>query len=422
MTVETLYNKLGLSARMPCTDSRNVPEGSVFFALKGDAFDGNLFAQQALEQGAAFAVVDDASIAEDDRYVVVGDVLETFQELASYHRSRFSVPVIAIGGSNGKTTTKELVRTVLESKYKTVSTRGNLNNHVGVPITLFRLNGDTEIAVIEIGANHPHEHELLCRMVSPTHVLVTNNGKDHLEGFGSLEGVRRANAEIYDFARASGAHAFVIGTHEDLVRDSEDLSRTVYGVDAESGFFATVSFGGERIESQLVGAFNGENIAAALAIGTFFSVPLADMKQAIASYAPAMLRSQVVRSVGATWILDCYNANPSSMAAGLSSFAGSVPSPRSVILGDMFELGDHSAAEHAAMLEYALSLSFDRVIFVGRAFADAGRGRHGAVFFESSEGAKEYAAGQDWAGHSVFVKGSRGMKLETLLPFDISNP
>lgn len=421
MQIETLYKKLELDSRVPCTDSRNVPKGSVFFALKGESFDGNLFAQQSLDQGAAFAVVDDVSLSENDQCVVVSNVLETFQELAAYHRSRFTIPVLVVGGSNGKTTTKELIRVVLETTYRTLSTSGNLNNHIGVPATLFRITTETEIAVIEIGANHAREHELLCRLVAPTHVLVTNNGKDHLEGFGSLEGVRVANREIYDYIRELGGHAFVIDTHTDLVLDSEGISRTLYDVTIEPGFFATVSFHNEKIQSQLVGTFNGENIAGALTVGMFFDVPLLDMKAAIASYVPAMLRSQVIHHGDATWILDCYNANPSSMELGLQAFSESTRDKKVVILGDMFELGDHSLVEHQTMVDYVLSLGFEKVFFIGKAFSQVRKDVQNTCFFESSQEAKNFIASQNWSGYSVFVKGSRGMKLETLLPFEVAH-
>lgn len=421
MSIEALYKKLELDSRIPCTDSRTVSEGSVFFALKGDSFNGNLFATQALEQGAAFVVIDDASLSEDDRYIVVGDVLETFQELARYHRLQFSIPLLVIGGSNGKTTTKELIRVVLESKYKVLSTQGNLNNHIGVPITLFRITKETEIAVIEIGANHHHEHELLCRIAVPTHVLVTNNGKDHLEGFGSLEGVRLANREIYDYARIHNTHTFVSSTHTDLLEDSEGSQRTVYNLKKDPGFYAAVLCDGEKIQSQLVGAFNSENISAALTVGNFFQVPLLDMKRAIALYTPGMLRSQVVRNNTTTWILDCYNANPSSMKLGLSSFSESVFGRKAIILGDMFEMGEHSVAEHLDIITYAGSLGLDKLIFIGKAFFVVKQEIPNGYFFESSQEAKVFLASQDWSDYSVFVKGSRGMKLETLVPFDITH-
>jgi UDP-N-acetylmuramoyl-tripeptide--D-alanyl-D-alanine ligase len=384
------------------TDTRKEVAGTVYFALKGENFDGSIFIPMALEKGAV-AVVTENEKYKGDRVYVVTDVLKVLQESAHVYRETFSIPILAIGGSNGKTTTRELVREVLATKYRVHSSKENLNNHIGVPLSILAMGKETEIGVFEIGANHPGEHLILLDILEPTHVLVTNNGLDHLEGFGSPAGVRAANKEIYDWAGERGAHAFVSEYHADLLADSEALARTLYRV-------------GAPVETKLIGDYNLENIYAALAVAHYFEVPQADALKAVASYEATNNRSQRVEKDGNTFILDCYNANPSSMRLALESFAISARVPRGVILGDMLELGSYAEAEHRKIVGEVSQQAFEQIIFIGEHFKKA---LEWAPFphqwFPNSEAAGEWFAEQKFMGFTFLLKGSRGLKVEKVV-------
>jgi len=424
MRLEDIYT-IYLQHPVISTDSRNIPEGCIFFALKGEHFNGNTFAAEALKKGAVYAVTDE-DVSDDPRCIRVSNVLETLQELARHHRRQFTVPFIAICGSNGKTTTKELMQAVLSSHFKTIATKGNLNNHIGVPLTVLSIPHDIEMAVIEIGANHIGETAALCAVAEPGYGLVTNNGKDHLEGFGSIEGVRQANGELYEWLRSCEGTAFVNDRHSDLLEQSSGIqNRILYGTGNESDYkinpephamFATVrTYAPEMIiQSQLAGNFNWENMAAAIAIGKYFGVPDEKIKSALENYSPGLNRSQVIRKDNTVYIVDCYNANPSSMQLAIESFAAMPGEKKGVILGDMLELGSHSREEHRNIIDLVKTKTFGRVVLVGPEFGEW-KDLLPSVHFASSEQAREWFAQQDWDGWAVLLKGSRGYKLEKIL-------
>lgn len=402
------------------TDTRALAPGQIFIALRGENFDGNDMATTALLAGAAYAVIDKPSCKLNDAYILVHNTLETLQHVANIHRKQFSIPIIAIGGSNGKTTTKELVQAVLSKKYTTHATTGNLNNDIGVPLTLLTMPKDTEIAVIEIGANHPLEHTTLMDIISPTYVLITNNGADHLEGFGSLEGVRSANKEIYESARKQNGKVFVNRHIPDLCEDSEGLDRIMYPtkpVHGTSSLYAGVNYDGADITTSLFGSYNEPNILAAITVGEYFDVPLSDIKEAIQNYTPTLKRSQIINRPDYSVILDCYNANPSSMKLALEDFAkGSTGGKRFFIIGDMLEMGDEEARLHKEILDLVQTLTDpeDVVWCVGPRFGAYSK-EYPFTFFEHAVDAKGPFSDINLIGKTIFLKASRGIKLEDVI-------
>ena len=375
------------------TDTRKELSGSVYFALKGENFDGNQFTEEALNKGAVATVTEDAQ--------------ETLQKVAGIYRDKFNIPIIAIGGSNGKTTSKELVREVLKTKYKVHSTPENLNNHIGVPLSVLSMSLDTEIGIFEIGANHPGEHLELLDIIKPTIVAVTNNGLDHLEGFGSPLGVRNANKEIYDWLVSHSGLAFVNKNLEDLMDDSENLKRTLY---PES------KFDGQEYKTNLAGDYNLINIHLALSIGKHFNINIDQAKDAIAQYKPSSKRSEFVEKDGINFIVDCYNANPSSMTLSLESFLRSTKSPRGVVLGDMLELGTYTDEEHSKIIRYLENQKLDSVIFIGPSFKKALENTTLRYeWFPDSKEASTWFKEQDFKNFTFLLKGSRGIKVETIL-------
>lgn len=424
MTAEHIY-EVFKKHRKISTDTRQIEPNSIFFALKGDKFDANQFAKDALDKGAAFAVIDDVKYQADGRFILVDDVLATLQALAKIHRAQLDIPFVAICGSNGKTTTKELLHAVLSEKYRTFATKGNLNNHIGVPLTILSIPVHTQMVVIEIGANHIQETADLCEIAMPDYGLVTNNGKDHLEGFGSVEGVRKANGELYEWLFKADGTAFVNVNFPDLMEDSKNVYRKTYGALAKAdykilpfqqGVYAGAAMNGGKINmlSQLAGDFNFENIASAIAVGLFFDVPSAKIKHAIENYEPSLNRSQIVEKDGVTYWVDCYNANPSSMKLALESFAKLDSKPKAVVLADMLELGEFSDTEHEEMIHLLKKLTFDKVILVGSIFGKFAS-QIDCVYFEKTKDAAQWFQAQDWSSYSILLKGSRGYKLEQLL-------
>lgn len=406
------------------TDSRQLPDGCLFFALKGANFDGNQFAAQALEQGAAYAVVDDPSVIASDRFLLVENVLESLQSLARHHRRQLQIPFIAITGTNGKTTTKELVAAVLRRKYRTHATQGNLNNHIGVPLTLLQIRPETEMAVIEMGANHIGDIAELCSIAEPDFGLITNIGQAHLEGFGSFEGVIRAKSELFDYLAQGKGQAFVNVRNPLLAELGKKFPRPIYyglhNTLAYAELLETTPFirykdtEGHTHDTQLIGAYNFDNILTAIAVGTYFNVPAADIHQAIATYVPTNNRSQVRKTGSNTLIMDAYNANPSSMQAALDSFAQMPATNKVVILGDMFELGSYSAAKHREIAEKAMQGRFARVLLCGKAFYDIRQADDTALFFEHKAALAEWLQGNPIQNSYILLKGSRGMGLETI--------
>ncbi|MGN6164651.1 MAG: UDP-N-acetylmuramoyl-tripeptide--D-alanyl-D-alanine ligase, partial [Flavisolibacter sp.] len=360
MNIEALY-KIYLEHPSVQTDTRKLQKGDLFFALKGPSFNGNEFAAKALETGAAYAIIDDSKFAMGDKTILVDDALTTLQQLAKHHRQQFDIPFIAITGSNGKTTTKELVHAVLSTTYKTYTTEGNLNNHIGVPLTILKVRKDAEMAVIEMGANHQKEIASYCEYTLPTHGLITNVGKAHLEGFGGEEGVRKGKGELYDYLRSHNGTAFVMWDYEYLQQMSHSIS-TIYtygtkdaeiaGDVSQTDPFLEVRFekGYEGIiTTHLVGSYNLPNVLAAVAVGKFFKVADDKVKEAIENYVPSNSRSQLIQKGSAKIILDAYNANPSSMKAAIENFANIKGDRKILALGAMAELGENSVQEHAGI-------------------------------------------------------------------------
>ncbi len=420
MDSRELYELLAREYIAISTDTRTLRPGDVYLALKGEQFDGHAFVEDALTKGARMAIVNQDLSLHDERIICVTDTKKTLRELAMIHRQQFSIPIIAIGGSNGKTTTKELVTSVLSTTYKIHSTKGNFNNDIGVPLTILAMPYDTEIAVIEIGANHPGEHALLMDIVAPTHVLVTNNGADHLEGFGTLEGVRLANKEIYDWAKIHHVHAFVDNTIIDLVEDSADIERTLYPIDQYSGvkgLTASLNYDGALYESQLFGSFNEINIIAAITIGTFFRVSTESIREAVKNYIPTLKRSQIIKHSDYTIVLDCYNANPTSMELSLKDFLSiSSVGNRILVIGDMFELGASEQAAHHDMLDVIKNTTdaADTVLCVGPRFSEFKK-EYPFNFFPTTDEARLFFTTLPISGKYIFVKGSRGIHVEDVV-------
>lgn len=399
------------------TDSRAISEEALFVALRGASFDGNRFALDALAKGASVAVIDNAEVAQNapaelaERLFLVEDTLRALQDLAREHREALGIPILAVAGSNGKTTTKELVSRVLAEKYEVYATRGNLNNHIGVPLTLLAMDHTTEFGVVEMGASACGEIALLASIAQPNYGILTNIGRSHLEGFGGVEGIRRGKSELFDYLNATGGRAFV--PSEDEVLSAMAAERANLAVEHFS--FATSS----GVEHQLEGDYNLKNIAAAMSIGRYFDVDEERIRHAIATYTPTNNRSQRTVTERNTVIVDCYNANPSSMRASLESFlAERSDQPRVCLLGDMLELGEWSADEHRAIVELVVAADFDRIWLVGKHFAEAAASVDDPRVrcFASREEVAEQLSAEHIEGALVLVKGSHSIGLEKLIP------
>jgi len=418
MNIEKIYS-LFLKQQIVDTDTRKIRNGSLFFALKGDNFNGNKFAAEALNQGASYAIIDEVEYQTQTNTILVKDVLTTLQQLANHHRKKLNTTIIALTGSNGKTTTKELINCVLSSKYKTTATIGNLNNHIGVPLTLLSLTNETEIGIVEMGANHLKEIENLCKITEPNFGLITNFGKAHLEGFGSVEGIIKAKSELYDFLRKSDGTAFINTDDAKQVQQSEGMKTITFNNEniefVEAKPFVKVKFKDVDINSQLIGKYNYNNIAAAIAIGNYFNIAVNDIKIAIENYTPTNNRSQIIRKGTNKIILDAYNANPSSMQAALENFAQLEDLDKIIILGDMFELGESAVIEHQKIAELATSSGFKEVYLIGKAFSTTSA--KNAFIFESFENFKNTTNFIKFKNSSILIKGSRGMALERILDF-----
>jgi UDP-N-acetylmuramoyl-tripeptide--D-alanyl-D-alanine ligase len=426
MTEENIYDLFFQHPEISI-DSRQIKEGSLFFALKGEAFDGNEFANNALTNGASYAIIDDPRYKVGDRTILVENSLTLLQRLANFHRKHFDIPVLAITGTNGKTTTKELLFSVLSKNYKTLATQGNLNNHIGVPLTLLRLKPETEIAIIEMGANHPGEIDVLCRIAEPTHGIITNIGKAHLEGFGGFDGVIKAKTELYHFLRSHNGVAFVNSSNSLLEQFKEGMNVVSYNngestIDENNDFQKNpflklkVKLGEQEIKlsTNLFGSYNAENISAAASIGYFFKIEPLKIKEAIESYIPQNNRSQVLKTNNNLLILDMYNANPSSLALALQDFSDSAYDKKVVIIGDMLELGEESDKEHQAILELIEKLELNEVYLVGPVFTRINRKRDW-LCFQDSDLANIWIEHHRLTNKTILIKGSRGIKLEKLV-------
>jgi len=396
------------------TDTRKIREGSIFFALKGENFNGNKFAQQALDKGARYAVVDEAEYATDQRMIVVEDVLKTLQHLATYHRNSLQAPIISMTGSNGKTTTKELIHAVLKTQYKAQATSGNLNNHIGVPLTLLSFTEATEIGIVEMGANHQKEIEFLSNIAEPDYGYITNFGKAHLEGFGGVEGVIKGKSELYTFLRQNNRTVFVSPKDEKQLELTEGMQRILFGDDVSvisTHPFVQLQYKDATIQTQLVGEYNVSNMLAAITIGEHFKIATENIKKALEAYTPDNNRSQLVTTKQNKILLDAYNANPSSVSLALDNFSKSDHSQKIAILGDMFELGEVALEEHQAMVDLTNSLAIDRAIFVGSHYFKT----NASEKYETFEALQAQIEVHPIKDSFVFIKGSRGMSLERLL-------
>jgi UDP-N-acetylmuramoyl-tripeptide--D-alanyl-D-alanine ligase len=426
--------QLYLQHPVVCTDTRNIIPGSLYFALKGPNFNANSFANEALQKGAVYAIIDDEKEYAEG-CILVKDVLKTLQELAVMHRDSFNIPVIAITGTNGKTTTKELISTVLAVKYKVLSTKGNLNNHIGVPLTLLSLKKESapagsdghEIAVIEMGANHVGEIAMLCNVAKPIFGIITNIGKAHLEGFGSYEGVIKAKSELYDYIRNNKGKVFVNGDDALLMKHSEGIDRVTYstskgamlvGTPDTSSFLARgeidTGFESLMIESRLAGSYNFTNIMAASLIGFCFGIKLNAIKIAIEGYAPSNNRSQIIKKGSNTIWLDAYNANPDSMKAAIEHFINDNGNAKTLILGDMFELGEASGKEHQAIADLIAGYAgWNAVYLIGKEFSKVNSSN--VIKFINLDELLEQLKLKPIENNIILVKGSRGMAMEKVL-------
>ena len=412
------------------TDSRSIAKDSIFISLKGPSFNGNLFANAALEKGAAYAVVDEIPEKPDHRLLLVEDGLTALQNLAVHHRDQLKIPFLAITGSNGKTTTKELVRNVLSRKFRTLATRGNLNNHIGVPLTILSITDDIEFAVIEMGANHLGEIESYCKIAKPDYGLITNIGKAHLEGFGGVEGVKKGKGELFDWLARHGKMIFMNGDNqvlESIAAEKKLKNISRYGTNASCYLRGELIRDqpalvvhwncGERsgkINSQLIGAYNFENILSAVCIGNYFDVNPNAIDEAIESYQPDNSRSQVMQRGNNKIILDAYNANPSSMEAALKNFDSLESQNKIAILGEMAELGNESEPEHRRIIERLQRSHYQRIILVGKMFADIASQIDG-IHFSDSEKAANWIQEHPFSNASILIKGSRSTRMERIL-------
>jgi len=427
--MQQLYS-LFLQHPVVCTDTRNIIPNSIFFALKGANFNANEFAEQALNAGCSAVVIDEEKYKKDDRYFLVDDVLKTLQELANYHRKQFNIPVIAITGTNGKTTSKELVNAVLSQQFKVLATKGNLNNHIGVPLTLLGITKEHEMAIIEMGANHQGEIAELCSIAEPDYGMITNIGKAHLEGFGGYEGVIKTKNELYQYIKKTEGKLFVNTDNPLLDQLSSGIERIAFGTSegadfigklVESDPFVKLQYKTKTdrlsidkkpiVQTHLVGNYNFENILAAACIGNYFKLTEDKIKAGIESYVPSNNRSQVIRTKHNVLLLDAYNANPSSMNAAIENFAQMKQADKMVILGDMLELGVDSKKEHDAIVALLKQKGLSNAILIGPFFKEAGK-LINALTFNNSDECIDYLNQKNIQNSTILIKGSRGIKLE----------
>ncbi len=414
------------------TDSRNCPVDSIFFALKGDTYNANAFAAEALQKGCSYAVVDEAEYALDERYILVDDVLQALQALANTHRKQMGVKIIGITGSNGKTTTKELITAVLKEKYKVHATLGNLNNHIGVPLTLLQLTHQHQLAVVEMGANHPGEIKRLCEIAQPDFGIITNVGKAHLEGFGSFEGVMQAKAELYAHIASNGMGVFINNDHDYLqqmaiqaglptekeivysMHNHPDISMITGKIKASDPYLTMQCQTGVTFEinTRLVGSYNAENVLAAVTIGHFFGLKNTQIKQGIELFVPQNNRSQLIETNKNRLIIDAYNANPTSMEAAVLNIQQLENDNKLLILGDMLELGEHAVAEHQKLVDLIKEKGFQSVYLVGNTFKKT---KHAYLTFEDVDELYAFLSAEKPENQTILIKGSRGIQLEKII-------
>jgi UDP-N-acetylmuramoyl-tripeptide--D-alanyl-D-alanine ligase len=423
MTIPQLYD-IYLQYPSVQTDTRNIKNGDIFFALKGPNFNGNSFAAKALELGAQFAIIDDPAFQINEHTILVDDVLSTLQQLARHHRQQFNIPFIGITGSNGKTTSKELVTAVLKQKFVTYATEGNLNNHIGVPLTLLKIKSDAQMAVIEMGANHQREIAFYCEIALPNYAIINNCGKAHIEGFGGIEGVKKGKGELYDFIRESNGSIFINADLPYLAEMSMGIDKQIsYGTQnaqylgriKEQSLMLHLLVEGDQesveIQTNLVGEYNVPNVLLAVAVGSFFGINIQDIKTAIEAYQPDNSRSQFVSKGTNQIILDAYNANPTSMRAAINNFS-KIEGPKILFLGAMKEMGAEEFAEHHELVTFIQQWNWQLVLLVGKEFK-AVKQEH--LWFEDADLAAEYIVNNKPQDALILIKGSRGSKMEKLL-------
>ena len=420
MLSSELYNYFKESSSVS-TDTRLINKGSIFFALKGENFDGNKFAEEAIKSGASYAVIDDQSL-NNPKFIKVKNVLKSLQDLSKFHRSKLlKTKIIALTGSNGKTTTKELISEVLKKKYKIISTIGNLNNHIGVPLTLLRIKQNTEIAIVEMGANHLNEIKLLTDLINPDFGLITNFGKAHLEGFGSIEGVIKGKSELYDFLIKNDKKAFI--NNDDYIQNQfignkisfskEDKSNYIFK-EVKDTNYAGLNYNDFIVDSKLTGNYNYHNIAFATSVGLYFNISIEKIKEAISNYIPLNNRSQIIEKNNKLIILDAYNANPTSMISAINSLIEK-QGKKSVILGDMFELGNQSEKEHHDLIDFCVKNNFENIFLIGNEFFKQKDKFEIPFFYKTKDELNKHIKKFPITSKYILIKGSRGMRMENLI-------
>ncbi len=431
VTAQQLY-QFYLKHPIVCTDTRKITKNCLFFALKGDNYDANTFATEALSNGAAFAIIDNPTYQTNSNCILVPDVLTALQDLAKYHRAQLSIPIIGLTGSNGKTTTKELIRAILAQQYQTFATEGNLNNHIGVPLSILAIGPTIQIAVIEMGANHQKEIAFLSQIAQPTHGLITNVGLAHLEGFGGFEGVKKGKAELYDYLKIQKGVTFINTNDTNLLAmcANANINKFIGYGSATTNFVSgnllhtnpLISLQWQTnnhsftAQTNLTGSYNFENILAAICIACYFKLTATQINQGLANYLPNNNRSQLSKTAKNTLICDFYNANPSSMNAAITNLAKLNAENKTAILGDMFELGNETELQHQKIIAQALQNNFSNVVFIGENFY-ALKAENKGLFFKNTAAAAVYLMQNNLKANLVLLKGSRGMALESLLPF-----
>jgi UDP-N-acetylmuramoyl-tripeptide--D-alanyl-D-alanine ligase len=426
MTIEALHT-IFLKSSGVIIDTRKIIQNSIFIAIKGENFDANTFTKKALNLGASYVIIDNTDYYIDNRTIIVKNGLETLQELAKFHRQYLGIPIIALTGSNGKTTTKELINQVLSEKYKTIATIGNLNNHIGVPLTLLSLKVDTEIGIIEMGANHQKEIAFLCDIAKPDYGYITNFGKAHLEGFGGIEGVIKGKCEIYTFLKNNHKKVFVNIDDTLQLERTEGIDKITFSqLNDEADIklnaitadpFVSLKYKNLTIQSHLIGLYNAANISAAITIGNYFGIDDNAIKKAIENYIPDNNRSQIISKRSNEIILDAYNANPSSMLLALENFIQINKKNKIIIIGDMFELGEDSQKEHQAIINYLKNSETIKCYFIGKHFFYNKIKEENFTFFEDFESFKTYLKSNKFLNNTILIKGSRGIALERTLEY-----
>jgi UDP-N-acetylmuramoyl-tripeptide--D-alanyl-D-alanine ligase len=426
MTIEALHT-IFLKSSGVIIDTRKIIKNSFFIAIKGENFDANTFTEKALDLGASYVIIDNKHYYIDERTIIVENCLVTLQKLAQFHRQYLAIPIIALTGSNGKTTTKELIKQVLSEKYKTIATIGNLNNQIGVPLTLLSLKVDTEIGIIEMGANHQKEIEFLCELAKPDFGYITNFGKAHLEGFGGIKGVIKGKCEMYAFLKSNHKKVFVNIDDALQLEKTEGIDKITFSqfnndTDIKlsainSNPFVSLKYKNLTIQSHLIGLYNAANISAAITIGNYFGIADYAIKKAIENYIPDNNRSQIITKNSNEIILDAYNANPSSMLLALENFIQLNKKNKIIIIGDMFELGEESNKEHQAIINYLTNPETIRCFFIGKHFFTNKNNKENFAFFEDFESFKTYLKSTKFLNNTILIKGSRGIALERTLEY-----